>query len=181
MRTTLLTRANTSEAMLVSPRAQYLYDCSETGQGSRYSQANLIHQLCVHYCRIKSGIEMTEVGLWGQPQTHHPHHDAEDSKRTCGKKATAAGRSSSRGAEASEGGGSRLTLGNLDGAGADSTDHITQQSEEGDEGSHRQDGEQHAHSDEELEAFEPSAPEVLQVHDVCDERPERQHSCWKTS
>lgn len=62
--------------------AAYLYDGSETGQGSRYSQTDLIHQLCVHYCSIKSGIEMTEVRLWGQPETHHSHHNAEDSKRT---------------------------------------------------------------------------------------------------
>lgn len=60
----------------------YLYDGSETGQGSRYSQANIIHQDRVHCCRIQGGIKMTEVRLRGQPQTHDSHHDAEDSERT---------------------------------------------------------------------------------------------------
>lgn len=60
----------------------YLYDCSEAGQGSRYSQANVIHPVCIHYCSIKSGIEMTEVRLWGQSKTHHSHNNAEDSEGT---------------------------------------------------------------------------------------------------
>lgn len=52
-------------------------------------------------------------------------------------------------------------------------------SEEDDEGSHCQSWEEHANGDEELEAFEPGAPVVLQVHDVCDERPERQNPCQR--
>lgn len=50
------------------------------------------------------------------------------------------------------------------------------ESQEGDEGGHSHDREEHTDSDEELEAFEPRAPEVLQVHDVSDEGPERQNS-----
>lgn len=46
--------------------------------------------------------------------------------------------------------------------------------EEGDEAGDRQHRENHADSDEELQTFEPRAPEILQVHDVCDETPERQ-------
>lgn len=52
-------------------------------------------------------------------------------------------------------------------------------SEEDDEGSHCQNWEEHANGDEELEAFEPGAPVVLQVHDVCDECPERQNPCQR--
>lgn len=52
-------------------------------------------------------------------------------------------------------------------------------SKEGDEGGYCQNWEEYANSDEELEAFEPGAPVVLQVHDVCDKRPECQNSCWK--
>lgn len=50
-------------------------------------------------------------------------------------------------------------------------------SEEGDESGNCQSREQDSYCDEELEAFEPSAPVVLQVHDVRDERPEGQNSC----
>lgn len=50
-------------------------------------------------------------------------------------------------------------------------------SEEGDEGSHCQSGEEHANRDEELEAFEPGAPVVLEVHDVRDKGPECQNPC----
>lgn len=55
-------------------------------------------------------------------------------------------------------------------------DGESQEGDEGDDGQHR---EEHADGDEELEAFEPGAPEVLQVHDVCDKSPERQHSCQR--
>lgn len=50
-------------------------------------------------------------------------------------------------------------------------------SEEGDEGSHCQSREDHANCNEELEAFEPGAPVVLEVHDVRDEDPECQNPC----
>lgn len=53
------------------------------------------------------------------------------------------------------------------------------ESQEGDEGGHCQSAEEDADGDEELEAFEPSAPVVLHVHDVCDESPECQNSCGK--
>lgn len=47
------------------------------------------------------------------------------------------------------------------------------ESEEGDEGGHCQNREGHANTDEEPEPFEPGAPVVLQVHDVCHQSPER--------
>lgn len=50
-------------------------------------------------------------------------------------------------------------------------------SEAGDEHCHSQNREENANGDEEPEAFEPGAPVVLQVHDVCDKSPEGQHSC----
>ena len=52
--------------------------------------------------------------------------------------------------------------------------------EEGDETGDRQHRENHADSDEELQTFEPRAPEILQVHDVCDETPERHDTCPHT-
>lgn len=53
------------------------------------------------------------------------------------------------------------------------------ESQEGDEGDDGQHWEEHADGDEELEAFEPGAPVILQVHDVRDKSPERQHSCQR--
>lgn len=50
-------------------------------------------------------------------------------------------------------------------------------SEEGDESSHRQSWEEDANRDKELEAFEPGAPVVLEVHDVRDKSPESQNPC----
>lgn len=47
--------------------------------------------------------------------------------------------------------------------------------QEGDEGHDRQQTEEHADEEEELEALQPGPPEVLQVHDASDEGPERQH------
>ena len=52
--------------------------------------------------------------------------------------------------------------------------------EEGDEGHHSQQGEEATDKDEKLEPLQPSAPVVLQVHDVCDEGPERQHTWGDT-
>lgn len=52
-------------------------------------------------------------------------------------------------------------------------------SEEGDEGSHRQSWEKDANRNEELEAFEPGAPVVLEVHDVRDKGPECQNPCMR--
>lgn len=51
------------------------------------------------------------------------------------------------------------------------------QRQEGDKGCHGEDTEEQADADKELEAFEPCAPVVLKVHDVCDQSPERQHAC----
>lgn len=51
--------------------------------------------------------------------------------------------------------------------------------QEGTEGHNRQQTEEHADGEEELEALQPGPPEVLQVHDVSDENPERQHP-WGT-
>lgn len=48
--------------------------------------------------------------------------------------------------------------------------------EEGDEGGDGQNWEHHGHGHEELEAFEPGAPVVLDVHDVRDEGPESQNT-----
>lgn len=47
--------------------------------------------------------------------------------------------------------------------------------QEGDESHDRQQREENADGEEELEALEPGPPEILQVHDVSDEGPERQH------
>lgn len=47
--------------------------------------------------------------------------------------------------------------------------------QEGDEGNDSQHGEENPHVEEELEALQPSPPVVLQVHDVCDQSPERQN------
>lgn len=52
-------------------------------------------------------------------------------------------------------------------------------SEEGDEGSHRQSWEEDANRNEEFETFEPGAPIVLEVHDVCDKGPECQNPCGR--
>ena len=52
--------------------------------------------------------------------------------------------------------------------------------EESSEGHHSQDGEETRNKDEELESLQPCAPVVLQVHNVGDKGPERQHSCWVT-
>ena len=49
--------------------------------------------------------------------------------------------------------------------------------QEGDEGHHGQQAEDHTDKDEELEPLEPRAPVVLEVHDVCHERPQGQDSC----
>lgn len=47
--------------------------------------------------------------------------------------------------------------------------------QEGNEGHNCQQREEHADEEEELKAFQPGPPEVLQVHDVSDEGPECQH------
>lgn len=47
--------------------------------------------------------------------------------------------------------------------------------QEGNEGHNRQRREEDAGEEEELQAFQPGPPEVLQVHDVSDEGPECQH------
>lgn len=51
--------------------------------------------------------------------------------------------------------------------------------QEGNEGHKRQWREEQADEEEELKAFQPGPPEVLQVHDVSDEGPECQHP-WGT-
>lgn len=51
--------------------------------------------------------------------------------------------------------------------------------QEGTEGHKRQQREEHADTEEKPEALQPRPPEVLQVHDVSNEGPERQHP-WGT-
>lgn len=48
--------------------------------------------------------------------------------------------------------------------------------QEGDEGDDGDDGKGDSDTEEELEALQPGPPEVLQVHDVCDESPQSQHT-----
>lgn len=61
----------------------HLYDGSQTGQSARYSQSDFIHPLLVHYSGIEGGIEMCEVWLRCQPQTHHTHHDTQNCESPC--------------------------------------------------------------------------------------------------
>lgn len=51
------------------------------------------------------------------------------------------------------------------------------QSEEGDEGSQCQNGEENTNNNKEPQPLEPGSPVVLKVHDMCDQSPQRQHSC----
>ena len=50
-------------------------------------------------------------------------------------------------------------------------------SQESDEGHNGQQAEDNTDKDEELQPFEPGAPVVLEVHDVCHKRPQGQYSC----